>query len=520
MQAFQPKSNDFKPLQPIAVLSDSKKTNNNFQYWRSLGQPLIVNELGAVWNVDFQKTSPYHYAVTSSSRVKIYDAHTNDEVRTLSRFHDTVYSAKFRSDGQLLVAGNEDSFIRIFQTTGRVPLRIYKGHKQAVRFVDFSQNTQQIFSGSDDKTVRLWDVSTEHPINQFNEHTDFVRCGTTIPSVENIIVTGSYDHTVRLFDIRTNTNTMVINHGDVVESVLAFPSKGILLSAGGTTIKMWDMLQGGRLLANVSNHHKAITCMNFNHDYTRVLSGSLDGHVKVLDIGTYQVVHDISYPAPVLSMSLSPDNDRILVVGMTNNTVSIRRRKALQQSESRDEGHLSKKQERKRNIFQQGQQFKAKPDDTVIKHNERNLMAKYDVLLRKFEHSKALDASLNRFSSKSEPQITVAVLEELIRRDALAPALANRETKQLTLLINFISKNICKPLFEQTLIEVACTLIDVYSQKWSELDEQVHKKFIQLRHVVKRETVVKQEMNKLLGCTDLIISSNQMLPLVANRNKQ
>ena len=40
---------------------------------------------------------------------------------------------------------------------------------------------------------------------------------------------------------------------------------------------MWDMLQGGRLLANVSNHHKAITCMNFNHDYTRVLSGSLDG---------------------------------------------------------------------------------------------------------------------------------------------------------------------------------------------------------------------------------------------------
>ena len=85
------------------------------------------------------------------------------------------------------------------------------------------------------------------------------------------------------------------------------------------------------------------------------------------------------------------------------------------------------------------------------------MMAKYDVLLRKFEHSKALDASLNvtykpiklqvfteflfqRFSSKSEPQITVAVLEELIRRDALAPALANRETKQLTLLINFISK--------------------------------------------------------------------------------
>ena len=45
MQAFQPKSNDFKPLQPIAVLSDSKKTNSDFQYWRSLGVSLKSSKI-------------------------------------------------------------------------------------------------------------------------------------------------------------------------------------------------------------------------------------------------------------------------------------------------------------------------------------------------------------------------------------------------------------------------------------------------------------------------------------------
>ena len=49
-----------------------------------------------------------------------------------------------------------------------------------------------------------------------------------------------------------------------------------LFYAGGNTIKVWDILQGGKHLATVSHHHKTITCMCFNHDCTRLMSGSLD----------------------------------------------------------------------------------------------------------------------------------------------------------------------------------------------------------------------------------------------------
>lgn len=43
---------------------------------------------------------------------------------------------------------------------------------------------------------------------------------------------GSYDHTVRVFDGRTDRSIMNMDHGQPVESVLLFPSEGLLVSAG------------------------------------------------------------------------------------------------------------------------------------------------------------------------------------------------------------------------------------------------------------------------------------------------
>lgn len=47
-----------------------------------------------------------------------------------------------------------------------------------------------------------------------------------------IDIVGSYDHTVKMFDTRTNKSVISVEHGQPVESVLLFPSGGLLVSAG------------------------------------------------------------------------------------------------------------------------------------------------------------------------------------------------------------------------------------------------------------------------------------------------
>lgn len=70
-------------------------------------------------------------------------------------------------------------------------------------------------------------------------------------------------------------------------------------------MKVWDALAGGRLISKVSAHHKTITCLQVATNGHRILSGSLDRHVKIYEVGTYKTLHTLDYPNSVLSLGIS-----------------------------------------------------------------------------------------------------------------------------------------------------------------------------------------------------------------------
>lgn len=74
---------------------------------------------------------------------------------------------------------------------------------------------------------------------------------------------------------------------------------------GGNQMKVWDILGGGRHLQTLANHQKTITSMTFDGSGTRILTGSLDHHVKIYSIRDFKVVHNIKYPAPIQSIGVS-----------------------------------------------------------------------------------------------------------------------------------------------------------------------------------------------------------------------
>lgn len=49
---------------------------------------------------------------------------------------------------------------------------------------------------------------------------------------------GSYDHKMKLFDARMDKSVLTMDHGQPVESLLLFPSEGLLISAGGNSAKL------------------------------------------------------------------------------------------------------------------------------------------------------------------------------------------------------------------------------------------------------------------------------------------
>lgn len=150
----------------------------------------MVKETGGIDYIDFNPVQPHYFAVTCSVRVPIYNPITKLVVKNLARFDGNSYGGTFRKDGRLLVAGDDSGAVRLFDTSTKNVLRIFRGHKAATHRNTFTADNLHVVSYSDDRTVKLWDIATEKAICTYEEHEDYVRAGCASPVSPNVFISG------------------------------------------------------------------------------------------------------------------------------------------------------------------------------------------------------------------------------------------------------------------------------------------------------------------------------------------
>lgn len=456
-----------------------------------LKAPVLLKEFGAIDYIDVSPVHPHNFAVTCSVRVQIYNPITKLGTKNLSRFQKNAYGGTFGKDGRLLVAGDDEGLVKLFDTSSKSVLRLFQGHKAGVHRVNFTSDKLSIASFSDDKTVKLWDIASEQCVQTFDEHQDYIRAGCTSPVSPDIILSGGYDHHIKMYDTRSNTVIFDVDHGHPVESLLFLPTGGIFISAGGTCVNVWDAFAGGKLIASMSQHNKTVTCLRLASNGRRLMSGSLDRKVKIYDIATYEPVHTLDFPNAVLSLGVSPNKDDSVVVGMVDGFVSIQR-----MEHSEEEAMTTER----RNIPSVATAFELITDYT------KKQEAKYDKWLRKFEYTKALDEVLLPYVVNKNPHVTVALMKELIRRKGLERALIGRSDKSLGAIIRFLIRYMGDHRFTRVLIDVANILLNVYEDNFSEFTGEIGKQFLYLSKKLSKEEAVSIDLLRLHGTLELILA--------------
>jgi len=71
-----------------------------------------------------------------------------------------VYGVAFSPDGNLFASASEDRIIKLWDAATSLELRSLEGHTGAIKSIAFSPDGKLIASGSDDKTIKLWEVAT------------------------------------------------------------------------------------------------------------------------------------------------------------------------------------------------------------------------------------------------------------------------------------------------------------------------------------------------------------------------
>jgi U3 small nucleolar RNA-associated protein 15 len=398
--------------------------------------------------------------------------------RTVALGGQPAHHVAYHRDGRLLVVGCDHGLVKICDSQSRATLRTFSTggvhDGLAIRSVGWvpeaTKGQKMIWSAGDDAILRLWDFSGDvagvgdgvKPVVTMKGHGDAIRCVVALKTGEQggsnrkvRLVTGSYDHSIRVWDcddgITGGVSTYddhdrdrclsIMDHGAPVEALLALDPTAtstfkspIVISAGGTKLKVWNPETGTLLNTIQTKHSKTITslCMasmirgekdDIENDTEetkiicwRLITAGLDGLIRIhsadelfvtktnteskskADID-FPYLHGVKTSLPITALAISPDSTR-LVVGTSTGFVTVRQRaKYVPQGVKRKSSYEPKAGTY--SFFMRGASAGPDADDHVVLLQKKKKLRKYDSMLQKFRYGDALDEALTSRDSRA-----------------------------------------------------------------------------------------------------------------------
>jgi WD40 repeat protein len=81
-----------------------------------------------------------------------------------------VWHVCFCPDGKRLASGSYDGTVKVWDANSGLNLRTLKGHTSGVTGIAFSPEGRRLAGGSEDGTVRLWDSTTDQDEISFDSN--------------------------------------------------------------------------------------------------------------------------------------------------------------------------------------------------------------------------------------------------------------------------------------------------------------------------------------------------------------
>lgn len=511
---------DVQPVAQVKLPARPSSLSPEQLYWASFKNPLkhISPTKHGITHIsqppphltNASNTSEF-FVVSTGARIQLFSTKSRKLVKTITRFDDVAYSGELRYDGRVLIAGDDTGAIQAFDVNSRAILKTWKEQKQPVHLTKWHpKETTSLMSCGDDATVRLWDLPADNSITTFRGHQDYVRSGCFLGGQNSsILVSGSYDQTVKLWDSRAPGNAvMTFKHSGAVEDVLSMPSGTTLIASAQNQIAILDIV-AGKPLNMIKNHQKTVTSLCLASQASRLVTGGLDGHMKVFETTGWNVVAGTKYAAPILSLQVitagQDREDKHIAVGLSDGTLSIktrlsgeqkiRERERQREMEALLAGKIEEHDRKKAKLAKKrgvgwdkrlrGRDFNGEGVDIIIEGNERS---KSERKLKDWDramHQQRFGDALNLAIATKQRPIVLSVLTELRYRSALRTALEERNDAQLQPLLFWVHSNISTPQYTQICVQVAMIVMDIYSknvalsQKLSEAIEKLHQRVVE-----------------------------------------
>ena len=265
----------------------------------------------------------------------------------------TIKAISYSADGKSLATAGEDQTILVWNTSDYSRQYTLIGHVNTVSGLGWASSGNTIHSASMDGSIKEWDLSNPFEISY--EICDFgpwqtafthdkkyfiapcsdkklniyeASTGRMINSIGNqsglcadiskageYAVTSSFDGIVRLWDMKTGKEAgMFKGHTARVDGICYMNKNGMILSAGDTTLRVWDKNREDKVIALGTGAFRIV----LTPDENMACIGFNDGTVKLLETNAFTVINSFKCNSGIQEIAISPDGSTLAVFSGKN----------------------------------------------------------------------------------------------------------------------------------------------------------------------------------------------------------
>lgn len=251
----------------------------------------VASHVGSASGLQVTRDGKTLLSIGHNMEVKFWDAADLNLIDTL-KLTVTPFSLRISPDQKSFAVGGglfRDNPIRIFDLATKTEKFTLKGHQDRVRAIDFSPDSKLLVSGDEQGKIKLWNVVDGKEIATWPGHTNTVECIAFSPDGKWVASGGremrgvSGPGRARLWDVEAGKEVRQLDStrvGGVLAIVFLDGGKKLAIAGESPVLRFID-LSTGKEAGELDGHRSPILSLALSPDHSILASGEWNATIRL-----------------------------------------------------------------------------------------------------------------------------------------------------------------------------------------------------------------------------------------------
>jgi WD40 repeat protein len=312
---------DYLAYSPQADLVAFREAHGRLALWSPATHEIrhrLTCPAGDVFSPAFAADGARLAALSDRGSLLSWDVNTEQIVESWPGHTSLVYSLAYLSPENLLVSGDYDGKLRVWQSAPPIPESLTPPHRQGVVSLAFTPAGSRLISQSRDGELRIWQVDDGRLLETHEKLTPWAAALALAPDGKTLAYCAD-KQVIGFWDLDKRRTRMLLPALHEPVHCLAYSPDGSLLAVGGgvpqtlwpgepTDLRLWNP-ETKQVRHQLQGNRRLVRCLAFSPDGRTLATGGADRLVLLWDVATGKQLSTIKTNSlfNVVCLTFSPD---------------------------------------------------------------------------------------------------------------------------------------------------------------------------------------------------------------------